>query len=51
MPKAHTWGPVKTHEARTVRLPRSVAEEVAASRVGRPQERDALVFTAPWVGR
>jgi integrase len=40
------WGPVKTHEARTVRLPRSVAEEVAASLAGRPQDREALVFTA-----
>jgi hypothetical protein len=45
------WGPVKTHEARTVRLPRSVAEEVAASLAGRPQDREALVFTAPMVGR
>jgi integrase len=41
------WGPVKTHEARTVRLPRSVAEEVAASLAGRPHDREALVFTAP----
>ncbi len=41
------WGPVKTHEARTVRLPRSVAEGVAASLAGRPQDREALVFTAP----
>jgi integrase len=41
------WGPVKTHEARTVRLPRSVAKEVAASLAGRPQDREALVFTAP----
>jgi integrase len=38
---------VKTHEARTVRLPRSVAEEVAASLAGRPHDREALVFTAP----
>lgn len=46
------WGPVKTHEARVVRMPRSVAEEVAGSLAGRPQNRDALVFTAPpWVGR
>jgi integrase len=44
------WGPVKTHEARTVRLPRSVAEEVAASLAGRPQDREALVFTAPMGG-
>jgi integrase len=44
------WGPVKTHEARTVRLPRSVAEEVAASLAGRPHHREALVFTAPMGG-
>ncbi len=41
------WGPVKTHETRTVRIPRSVAEEVAASLAGRPFDREALVFTAP----
>jgi integrase len=41
------WGPVKTHETRTVRIPRSVAEEVAASLAGRPLDREALVFTAP----
>jgi integrase len=41
------WGPVKTHEARTVRMPRSVAEEIAASLAARPHDRDALVFTAP----
>jgi integrase len=41
------WGGVKTHEARTVRLPRSVAEELAASLAGRPHGRDDLVFTAP----
>lgn len=44
------WGPVKTHEARVVRMPRSVAEEVARSLAGRPQNRDALVFTAPMGG-
>jgi integrase len=44
------WGPVKTHEARTVRMPRSVAEEVAASLAARPHNRDALVFTAPMGG-
>jgi integrase len=44
------WGPVKTHEARTVRMPRSVAEEVAASLAGRPHNREALVFTAPMGG-
>jgi integrase len=41
------WGGVKTHEARTVRLPRSVAEELGAYLAGRPTGRDALVFTAP----
>jgi integrase len=44
------WGPVKTHEARTVRMPRSVAEEVGASLAGRPHDPDALVFTAPMGG-
>jgi integrase len=41
------WGGVKTHEARTVRLPRSVAEELAAYLADRPHGRDDLVFTAP----
>jgi integrase len=41
------WGGVKTHEARTVRLPRSLAEELGAYLVGRPTGRDDLVFTAP----
>ena len=40
------WGPVKTHEARVVRMPRSVAEEVAASLAARPHSPEALVFTA-----
>jgi integrase len=44
------WGPVKTHEARTVRMPRSVAEEVGASLAGRPHDREALVFAAPMGG-
>jgi integrase len=44
------WGPVKTHEARTVRMPRSVAEEVGAALAGRPHDPDALVFTAPMGG-
>jgi integrase len=44
------WGPVKTHEARTVRMPRSVAEEVGASLAVRPHYQDALVFTAPMGG-
>ena len=41
------WGGVKTHEARTIRLPRSVAEELGAYLAGRPHGRDDLVFTAP----
>jgi integrase len=40
-------GGVKTHEARTVRLPRSVAEELGTYLAGRPYGRDDLVFTAP----
>jgi integrase len=38
---------VKTHEARTVRIPRSVAEEVGAQLLGRPHGLKDLVFTAP----
>jgi integrase len=41
------WGGVKTHEARTVRLPRSLAEELGAYLADRPTGRDDLVFTAP----
>jgi integrase len=41
------WGGVKTHEARTVRLPRSLAEELGVYLAGRPTGRDELVFTAP----
>jgi integrase len=41
------WGGVKTHEARTVRLPRSVAEELGAYLAGRPPGPGDLVFTAP----
>jgi integrase len=41
------WGGVKTHEARTVRLPRSVAEELGAYLAGRPHGPADLVFTAP----
>jgi integrase len=44
------WGPVKTHEARIVRMPRSVAEELAASLAVRPHSPEALVFTAPMGG-
>jgi integrase len=41
------WGGVKTHEARPVRLPRSLAEELGAYMADRPHDRDDLVFTAP----
>ena len=41
------WGGVKTHEARTVRLPRSVADELGAYLAGRPHGPEELVFTAP----
>jgi integrase len=41
------WGGVKTHEARTVRLPRSVADELGGYLVDRPHAREDLVFTAP----
>jgi integrase len=41
------WGGVKTHEARTVRLPRSLAEELGGYLAGRPTGRETLVFTAP----
>lgn len=33
------WGPVKTHEARTVRIPRSVVEELAAALAERFADR------------
>jgi integrase len=44
------WGGVKTHEARTVRLPRSLAAEVAAYLADRPHGPEDLVFTAPLGG-
>jgi hypothetical protein len=40
-------GGVKTHGARTVRLPRSLAEELDAYLAGRLNGREDLVFTAP----
>jgi hypothetical protein len=43
-------GGVKTHESRTVRLPRSISEELAADLAGRPRDPEALVFTAPLGG-
>jgi integrase len=44
------WGGVKTHEARTVRLPRFLCDELGAYLAGRPHGRDDLVFTAPLGG-
>ena len=44
------WVGVKTHESRTVRLPRSISEELAADLAGRPRDPEALVFTAPLGG-
>jgi integrase len=44
------WGGVKTHEARTVRLPRFLSEELGAYLAGRPHGPDDLVFTAPLGG-
>lgn len=44
------WGGVKTHEARTLRLPRSLAAEVGAYLADRPHSPEDLVFTAPLGG-
>lgn len=44
------FGGVRTHEARTVRLPRSVVEELGAYLAGRPHGSEDLVFTAPLGG-
>jgi integrase len=44
------WGPTKTYERRTVRLPRFLCEELAAHLTGRDRDLDALVFTAPMGG-
>jgi integrase len=44
------WVGVKTHEARTVRLPRSICEELGAYLGGRPSDPEALVFRAPLGG-
>jgi integrase len=44
------WGGVKTHEVRTVRLPRFLCEELGAYLAGRPHGPDDLVFTAPLGG-
>jgi integrase len=44
------WGGVKPYEARTVRLPRSVADELGAYLADRPREPEDLVFTAKMGG-
>jgi integrase len=44
------WGGVKTHEARTVRLPRFLCDELGAYLAGRPHGPEDLVFTAPLGG-
>jgi integrase len=44
------WGGVKTHEARTVRLPRFLCDELGAYLADRPHGPDDLVFTAPLGG-
>jgi integrase len=44
------WGGLKTHEARTVRLPRSVCEELGAYPASRPRDPEALAFVAPLGG-
>jgi integrase len=44
------WGGVKTHEARTVRLPRFLCEELGAHLADRPHGAEDLVFTAPLGG-
>jgi integrase len=44
------WGGVKTHEARTVRLPRFLCDELAAYLASRSHGPKDLVFTAPLDG-
>jgi integrase len=44
------WGPTKTYERRTVRLPRFLAELLGEHLAGRPADPEALVFTAPLGG-
>jgi integrase len=44
------WGGVKSHEARTVRLPRFLCEELGAYLADRPHGPDDFVFTAPLGG-
>jgi len=44
------WGSGEDPQARVVRMPRSVAEEVAASLAARPHSPEVLMFTAPLGG-
>jgi integrase len=44
------WGGVKTHEARTVRLPRFLCDELGAYLADRAHGPEDLVFTAPLGG-
>ena len=44
------WGPTKTDERRTVRLPRFLCDLLAAHLADQPRDLDALVFTAPMGG-
>jgi integrase len=41
------WGPTKTYERRTVRLPRFLCDELAVHLADRAGDPEALVFTAP----
>jgi len=45
------WGGVKTHEARTVRLPRSIAEELGAYLAGRPRDARRWCSRRRWAAR
>jgi hypothetical protein len=47
---ALVWGPTKTDERRTARLPRLLAEPLGEHLADRPRDPDALVFTAPLGG-
>ena len=44
------WGGLKTHEARTVRLPRFLCDELGAYLASRPHDPEYLVFTTPLGG-
>jgi integrase len=44
------WGPTKTHERRTIRLPGWLCQEVGAYLAGRSLGRDDVLFTMPQGG-